>query len=68
MKTDEALKVLIEVAHLAQSKGILTLQEAPIVLQAVETLIKKDEKKTMEEEVKEVAVEETVKESTEEVA
>jgi len=34
MEQNEALKVLVEVAKLAQSKGILTLEEAVIVHQA----------------------------------
>ena len=35
MEEKDAIKVLIDVAHLAQSKGILTLQDASIVIQAI---------------------------------
>jgi len=43
MTQEEALKVLIDLAGLAQSKGILTLQDAVIVAQAVECFSVKQE-------------------------
>lgn len=44
MEKEQAINILLQVAVLAQSKGILQLQEAAIVAQAVEVLSpKKDE-------------------------
>jgi len=43
MSKEEALKILVEVAELAQSKGILSLKDAVFVLQAIESFIEKQE-------------------------
>ena len=43
MEQQQAINVLIEVAHLAQSKGLLSLQDAVTVSNAIETLNKKEE-------------------------
>jgi len=49
MNKEQAIQVLIQVAHLAQKGGVLTLQDAVAVAHAI-NLFKEDEK---EEEVKE---------------
>ena len=41
----DALKVLINTAHVAQARGALTLKEAPIVSAAVDKFIVTDESK-----------------------
>ena len=43
MEQGQALEVLLQVAQLAQSKGILSLKDAVIVAQAVELFTKKEE-------------------------
>jgi hypothetical protein len=44
MEKDQAISLLIDVAKLSQSRGILSLEDAAVVLQAIETLTpKKDE-------------------------
>jgi len=43
MIQEQALEVLLQVAHLAQSKGILSLPDAQIVAQAVIELTPKKE-------------------------
>jgi hypothetical protein len=43
MDNEKAIEVLIQVAKLAQSKGVLSLQDAVIVNQAVNTLTVKPE-------------------------
>jgi len=48
MEQGQALEVLLQVANLAQSKGILSLQDAVIVAQAVEVFSKKEEVLTEE--------------------
>lgn len=53
MTKEQAIEVLIGVAHGAQKSGVLTLQNAPIVAQAVAILTHKPEPK------KEEVVEET---------
>ena len=40
---EQSIEILIQVANLAQSKGILQLNEAAVVAQAVEVLSKKQE-------------------------
>lgn len=40
---EEAIKILIEVARFAQSKGILSLEEATLVAKSVEVLTPKKE-------------------------
>jgi hypothetical protein len=40
---EQAINILLQVAHLAQSKGILNLEEAAIVAKAVELLTPKQE-------------------------
>jgi hypothetical protein len=42
MENKEAIEILIQVANLAQSKGILSLQDAVIVSKAIELLNKKE--------------------------
>ena len=44
MENQEAINVLIQVAHLAQQRGLLTLEDALIVAKAIETLTPKVEK------------------------
>ena len=43
MEQGQALEVLLQVAQLAQSKGILSLKDAVVVAQAVELFTKKEE-------------------------
>jgi len=43
MEEKNAIEVLLQVANLAQSKGILSLQDAEIVLSAVRVLTPKNE-------------------------
>ena len=43
MENQQAINVLIQVANLAQSKGLLSLDEASIVLQCVKQLQEKKE-------------------------
>jgi hypothetical protein len=38
METNQAIELLIQVAHLAQSKGVLNLDDAVLVVRAIETL------------------------------
>jgi flagellar motor component MotA len=40
---EEAIKVLVQVAQLAQSKGLLSLEDAVVVLQAIKVLTPKEE-------------------------
>ena len=48
MENQEAINVLLQVAELAQSKGILSLQDAEIVFNAVKLLTPKTEVKDVE--------------------
>jgi hypothetical protein len=50
MQTNQAIEILIQVAHLAQKGGLLQLQDAVAVAQAINVLAPKDEVK---DEVKE---------------
>lgn len=50
MEEKTAINVLLQVADLAQSKGILTLKDAAIVLQAVNLLTTKEEENAKTEE------------------
>lgn len=43
MEEQKAIEILLQVANLAQAKGILSLQEAEIVLAAVRVLTPKQE-------------------------
>ena len=43
MEQQQAINVLIEVAHLAQKGGLLQLQDAVVVAKAIETLTPKEE-------------------------
>ena len=43
MENQEAINVLLQVAELAQSKGILSLQDAEIVFNAVKLLTPKQD-------------------------
>lgn len=49
MEEQKAIEILIQVANLAQVKGILSLQEAEIVLTAVRVLIPKQKENGKEE-------------------
>lgn len=49
MEKENAINVLIQVALMAQSKGILNLEEAVIVKQAIDVFVKKEEPKQEEE-------------------
>lgn len=53
MEQQNAIQILVQVALLAQSKGVLSLEEAVIVKQAIDVFVKKEEPK-QEEEVEEV--------------
>ena len=46
MEKNQAITILIEVAKLAQSRGVLSLEDATVVLQAIKSLepIKEDVK------------------------
>lgn len=50
MEQNQALAVLVQVAQLAQSKGILSLEDAVIVAQAVKVFTKEEEVEEVEEE------------------
>lgn len=50
MKDLEAIKILIQVAILAQSKGVLNLDEAVVVKQSIDSLKELIEKLEKEEE------------------
>jgi hypothetical protein len=43
METKQAIKILVEVAHLAQKGGLLQLQDAVAVAQAINVLAPKEE-------------------------
>lgn len=45
MEYKDAIEILVQVANLAQKGGLLQLQEAVIVSQAIELLTKKEEDK-----------------------
>lgn len=55
MKNSEAIKILIQVAVAAQSKGILNLDEAVVVKQSIDSLKGLIEKLEQEEVQKEEA-------------
>ena len=38
MEKDQAIAILIEVAKLSQSRGVLSLEDAAVVLQAIKAL------------------------------
>lgn len=52
MKNEQAIDILIQVAHLAQKAGVLSLQDAVAVAQAITTLQPKEEVKDSAEETK----------------
>lgn len=53
MEQQNAIQILVQVALLAQSKGVLTLEEAVLVKQAIDVFVKKEESDQQEvEEVK----------------
>lgn len=52
MQQEQAITVLLQVAQLAQAKGILSLEDAAIVNEAVKTLKPKDEQPKTQEETK----------------
>lgn len=43
METKQAIEILVQVAHLAQKGGLLQLQDAVTVAQAINTLTPKEE-------------------------
>jgi len=43
METKQAIEILVQVAHLAQKGGLLALNDAIYVAQAIETLTPKEE-------------------------
>lgn len=43
MQKEQAVEVLIQVANLAQKSGLLKLEEAVTVVQAINTLMQKEE-------------------------
>jgi hypothetical protein len=45
METKQAIEILIQVAHLAQKGGLLQLQDAVAVAQAINVLTPKEEAK-----------------------
>jgi hypothetical protein len=46
METKQAIEILVQVAHLAQKGGLLALNDAIYVAQAIETLTPKEEEKS----------------------
>mgnify|MGYP000535922536 CR=1 FL=1 len=50
METKQAIEILIQVAHLAQKGGLLQLQDAVAVAQAISVLAPKEEVKEDEKE------------------
>jgi hypothetical protein len=53
MENDQAITILIEVSKLSQSRGILSLEDAAIVLQAIKALepIKEEVKEEVKDEL-----------------
>lgn len=49
MQPENAIEILVQVALLAQSKGVLSLDEAVIVKQAIDVFVKKEEEKEVNE-------------------
>lgn len=43
METKQAIEILIQVAHLAQKGGLLSLQDATVVVKAIEVLTPKED-------------------------
>ncbi len=50
MNKEQAINVLIQVAHLAQSKGLLNLKDATIVANSIEVLTPKQEDSIIDKE------------------
>lgn len=48
MDQNKALGILIQIAHMAQAKGVLTLQDAVIVNAAVNVFTPKEEQPAMQ--------------------
>lgn len=48
MNKEQAITILVEVAHLAQKTGVLSLQDAASVLNAINTVSQPEEPKTEE--------------------
>jgi hypothetical protein len=55
MKNSEAIKILMQVAVAAQSKGVLNLDEAVVVKQSIDSLKNLVENLEQEEQLKEEA-------------
>lgn len=51
MTNEQAINVLVQVAELAQARGILKLNEAPVVFQAVSLLAPKEQAEVGQAEV-----------------
>lgn len=51
METKQAIEILVQVAHLAQKGGLLQLQDAVAVAQAINVLAPKEDEKEVEKEV-----------------
>jgi hypothetical protein len=49
MEIQQATEILIQVAQMAQAKGVLSLQDAAITLQAIQVLTPKKEEDNVEE-------------------
>jgi uncharacterized membrane protein len=49
MEKNQAIEVLVKVAHLAQKNGLLQLQDAVIVSNAIEVVTKKEENQDVAE-------------------
>jgi len=45
---EDAIKVLVQVAKLAQSKGLFSLEDAVVVLQAIEVVTPKEKEDEVE--------------------
>ena len=44
MKQEEAIKLLVQVANLAQERGLFTLKDALVIAQAIDVVDPKEEK------------------------
>ena len=44
MKQEEAIKLLVQVANLAQERGLFTLKDALVIAQAIDVVDPKDDK------------------------
>jgi hypothetical protein len=51
METKQAIEILVQVAHLAQKEGLLNLNDAVAVAQAINVVAPKQDEKEVEKEL-----------------